>query len=71
MIKSKNNGTLKTYFRYLIPSMLGMALVAVYTFTDTFVVGRELGAVALGAMGICTPVLTITFALGFLFGMGG
>lgn len=34
---------LKTYFWYLIPSMLGMALVAVYTFTDTFVVGRELG----------------------------
>ena len=51
--------------------MLGMALVAVYTFTDSFVVGRELGPVALGAMGVCTPVLTITYALGFLFGMGG
>ena len=67
----KKQSTLKTYFRYLIPSMLGMVLVAVYTFTDTFVVGRELGPVALGAMGICTPVLTTTYALGFLFGMGG
>ena len=36
----KKQSTLKTYFRYLIPSMLGMVLVAVYTFTDTFVVGR-------------------------------
>lgn len=71
MIQSKNNTTLKTYLRYLVPSMLGMVLVAVYTFTDTFVVGRKLGAIALGAMGICTPVLTITYALGFLFGMGG
>lgn len=63
--------TLAPFFRYLIPSMLSMMLMAVYTFTDTFVVGQKLGAVALGAMGICTPVLTVTYAVGFLFGMGG
>lgn len=51
--------------------MLSMMLMAVYTFTDTFVVGQKLGAVALGAMGVCTPVLTVTYAFGFLFGMGG
>ncbi len=68
---TQKQSTLSTYFRYLIPSMLGMALVAVYTFTDTFVVGRELGPVALGAMGVCTPILTTTYAIGFLFGMGG
>lgn len=71
MIKAKKNTTFNTYLRYLVPSMLGMVLVAIYTFTDTFVVGRKLGSVALGAMGICTPVITVTFALGFLFGMGG
>ena len=68
---TQKQSTLSTYFRYLIPSMLEMALVAVYTFTDTFVVGRELGPVALGAMGVCTPILTTTYAIGFLFGMGG
>lgn len=51
--------------------MLSMMLMAVYTFTDTFVVGQKLGAIALGAMGVCTPVLTVTYAFGFLFGMGG
>lgn len=51
--------------------MLSMMLMAVYTFTDTFVVGQKLGAVALRAMGVCTPILTITYAFGFLFGMGG
>lgn len=71
MITSKENTTLKIFLKYLIPSMLGMVLVAIYTFTDTFVVGQKLGAIALGAMGICTPVITITFALGFLFGVGG
>lgn len=67
----KQNSNLKTFIRYLVPSMLSMALMAIYTFTDTFVVGRELGTIALGAMGICTPVLTITYSLGFLCGMGG
>ncbi len=61
----------RTFLKYLLPSMFSMALVAVYTFTDTFVVGRKLGAVALGAMGICTPIITISFALGFMFGIGG
>lgn len=67
----KNDSELKTFLRYLLPSMFAMALVAVYTFTDTFVVVRKLGAVALGAMDICTPVITIAFALGFMFGIGG
>jgi len=70
-MRVKSNGNLTLFFKYLVPSMLSMALLAVYTFTDTFVVGRELGEIALGAMGICTPVLTITYALGFLFGIGG
>ncbi|MCD8372551.1 MAG: cytidylate kinase family protein [Clostridia bacterium] len=71
MNKLKTDSTFNTFIKYLIPSMLSMALMAAYTFTDTFVVGRKLGSVALGAMGICTPVITITYALGFLFGMGG
>ncbi len=70
-LTKKKDSELKTFLRYLLPSMFAMALVAVYTFTDTFVVGRKLGAIALGAMGICTPVITIAFALGFMFGIGG
>lgn len=70
-MRLKPNSNFKIFLKYLIPSMLSMALMAAYTFTDTFVVGRALDAIALGAMGICTPVLTITYALGFLNGMGG
>lgn len=70
-LQLKQNKDFKIFLKYLIPCMLSMALMAVYTFTDTFVVGRKLGAIALGAMGICTPVLTVTYALGFLYGMGG
>ena len=61
----------RNFIQFLWPSMLTMIMLAVYTFADTFVVGQRLGSTALGAMGICTPVLTITYAFGFLFGMGG
>lgn len=67
----KNHTEFRTFIRYFIPSMLGMALLAIYTFVDTFVVGRKYGAVALGAMGICTPVITTAYAFGYLFGLGG
>lgn len=63
--------SVKDFRKYLIPSLLSMLVVSAYTFTDTFVVGQELGASGLAAIGIATPVLTTLFALGFLFGAGG
>lgn len=71
MTRLLHKDTLENFRKYLVPSMLSMMLMAVYTFTDTFVVGQKLGATALGAMGVCTPVLTVAYAFGFLFGMGG
>ena len=62
---------LQKFKKFLIPSMISMALLAVYTFTDSFVIGQKLGSTALGAMGICTPVITLTYAFGYLFGKGG
>lgn len=70
-VKAGYKNNLTTFIRYMIPGLISMMLLAAYGFTDTFVVGRKLGAAAVGAMGICTPVLTITYAFGFLFGMGG
>ncbi|MCD8007258.1 MAG: hypothetical protein LUF29_09940 [Oscillospiraceae bacterium] len=62
---------LQKFKKFLIPSMISMALLAVYTFTNSFVIGQKLGSTALGAMGICTPVITLTYAFGYLFGKGG
>lgn len=59
------------FFRYLIPSMLSMLAVSAYSFVDTFVVGQGLGAQAVAAMGVGTPVVSILYALGFLLGAGG
>ena len=62
---------LSSFLHYLIPGLLSVVLLSAYIFTDGFVVGQKLGSVALGAMGICTPILTISYAFGAMFGMGG
>lgn len=57
--------------KYLIPSMLSMLAVSAYSFVDTFVVGQGVGADAVAAMGLGTPVVSLLYALGFLLGSGG
>ncbi len=59
------------FFQYLIPSMLSMLAVSAYSFVDTYVVGQGIGAQAVAAMGVGTPVVSILYALGFLLGAGG
>lgn len=61
----------RKFLKYLIPSIFSMLVVSAYSFADTFVVGRALGAPGLAAIGIATPVLTALFSLGHLFGTGG
>ena len=63
--------TWKVYKSYLVPSMLSLLAVSLYSFTDTFVVGQAMGSVAVAAMGLGTPCVSIMYALGFLLGTGG
>ena len=67
----KNVGILKKFLNYVIPGLVGTILLSAYIFTDGFVVGQKLGSVALGALGIATPIINLAYAFGFLFGMGG
>lgn len=67
----KNKDILKKFLGYVLPGLAGTILLSAYIFTDGFVVGQKLGSVALGALGIATPIINIAYAFGFLFGMGG
>lgn len=60
--QSKQTNNFKLFLKYLISGTLSMKLMAVYTIIGTFVADRKPGTIALGAMGICTPVLTATYA---------
>lgn len=60
----------RAFLRYLIPSMLGMLLVAVNIVVDGVMVGNKLGSTALAGLGIASPVYTIFVAMSLWIGIG-
>ncbi|KZR56876.1 MATE family efflux transporter [Pseudobacillus badius] len=60
----------RIFLRYLIPSMIGMLLMAVNIVADGIMVGNRLGPVALAGVGIAAPVYTIFVALSLWIGVG-
>ncbi len=61
----------KLYFRFLVPSLGSAMVMSIYTLTDAVVVGKGVGADALAALSITTPLLCVLMSMGILFGVGG
>lgn len=61
----------KIFMRYLIPSLIGMMVMAVSIVVDGIMVGNKLGEVALAGVGIASPVYTLFVAMSLWVGMGG
>lgn len=60
----------KSFARYLIPSTIGMLLMAVNIVADGIMVGNRLGSVALGGIGIASPIYTLFVAVSLWIGVG-
>lgn len=60
----------RMFIHYLIPSMIGMLLMAVNVVVDGIMVGNRLGAEALAGVGIAGPVYTIFIAISLWIGVG-
>ncbi|MDV6378297.1 MATE family efflux transporter [Sporosarcina sp. GW1-11] len=60
----------RIFLRYLIPSTIGMVLMAINIVADGIMVGNRLGAEALAGVGISAPVYTIFFAISLWIGIG-
>lgn len=54
----------KSFFRYIIPSMLAFALSGVYAIADGFFVGNAMGDNALAAINIAYPLTAFLQAAG-------
>lgn len=61
----------KSFFKYVIPAMIGTLLGGLYTVVDGYFVGNTLGDVGLAAINIIYPISTLLFAVGSMIGMGG
>lgn len=57
-------------FKFSIPSITGMVIIALYNFVDTLFVGRAVGPDAIAGLTITLPVLIFIIAIGLLTGVG-
>lgn len=67
----KTEPVIRIFFKYLIPSLVGMLLMAVNIVVDGIMVGNRLGEVALAGVGISSPVYTLFVAMSLWIGIGG
>ena len=61
----------RTFFQYVIPSVLSFALSGVYAIVDGFFVGNSIGDAGLSAINIAYPITAVLQAVGTGIGMGG
>lgn len=61
----------KTFFQYVIPSVLSFALSGIYTIVDGFFVGNSIGDMGLSAVNLAYPIVAVIQAFGTGIGMGG
>lgn len=60
-----------SFFKYLIPSLIGMALMSVNIVIDGVFVGHGVGSTALAGVNIASPVFSIILSIALLIGVGG
>lgn len=61
----------KSFFQYLIPTLVGMTLMSINIVIDGIFVGNGVGPVALASVNIAVPVFSIIISLSLLIGIGG
>lgn len=61
----------KTFFRFVIPSVMSFALSGVYTIIDGFFVGNSLGDDGLAAINLAYPIASFIQAVGTGIGLAG
>ncbi len=66
-----NQTVLKSFFHYLIPSLIGMSLLSVNIVIDGIFVGHGVGEVALAGVNVASPVYSIVLSIALLIGVGG
>lgn len=68
-IKNNQNSN-KTFYKYIITSILGMLMFSLYVLFDTIFVGQALGKVGLAALNVSIPIYNLLFGIGLLIGVG-
>lgn len=67
----RDQSAAKSFFQYLIPTLIGMMLMSVNIVIDGVFVGHGVGSTALASVNIAVPVFSIVISLALLIGIGG
>ncbi|TQR20621.1 MATE family efflux transporter [Psychrobacillus vulpis] len=67
----RNTPTKKLFISYLIPSLLGMLLMAINILVDGIFVSNGIGPEALAGINIAVPIFSILLSISLWIGMGG
>ena len=62
---------IRIFFKYVIPTVLALALSGVYAIVDGFFVGNSVGDIGLSAINVAYPITALIQAIGTGIGMGG
>lgn len=60
-----------TFFRYLIPSLVGMLAMTSASIVDGIFIGNFVGIEALAAINLIMPILSLLFGVGLMLSIGG
>ena len=61
---------LKTFFKYVLQSMVGMIGISIYILADTFFISLYSGADGLTVLNLILPVYGVIYAIGAMIGIG-
>lgn len=61
----------KKYFSYVLPSILSMLFISLYTIVDGLFVAKYVGTMALAAVNITYPIYNLGFAFVIMLSVGG
>lgn len=70
-VKMRETPIRSLFISYLIPSVLGMLLMAINIAVDGIFVGHALGPLGLASVNIATPVFSIFFSIALMISIGG
>lgn len=59
------------FWRFLLPTVLGMVSSAIFIITDGIFVGKGIGSDALAAVNIVAPIYMLVTGIALMFGLGG
>ena len=63
-------GVGRLLWRYSVPSVIGMLVMALYNVVDRIILGQVVGPTAIAGLTVTFPVMNLTTAIGVLVGVG-